>query len=117
MSTPEDIISTYTFEEAIEDGNLADFGYISPGVRLVTTPGFMASVNTYQLMHIFLTTVRRIRPDGPNWVVFKPDAEQHLEDEGRTLVTPCKGIKENVYAILEDHGPYQVLTILLASEY
>jgi len=113
-----EVISKYTLEDAIEDGIHADLGKIN-GVRIIATTGLMSTVNNYQLMHMVTKTLDRIRLDKPNWIVFNPsekvgdDFTEHLEDDGRTLITKLDGLPEKVYAILEG----DVLTFLLASEY
>ena len=86
---------------------------------------------------IMAYALRRIQLDRPNWVVFYPGngAKEHLEDEGRTLVTAMTGLNEKVYVILDDFGSVEalkenmgeyappnlstrhVVTFLLASEY
>jgi len=54
--------------------------------------------------------LRRIQPEKPNWIVFKTDGvEEHLEDEGRTLITSMSGLKEKVYVILDDFGSVEAL--------
>lgn len=116
-----EVISKYTLEDAIEDGLHADFGYIETPfgkVRIVATTNFMANVNTYQLMHIVLKTLRAIRPLKPNWVVFDNEiTQEHTEDEGRTLRAHIDGLEKKVYAILDNYGDHYVLTLLLAEDY
>ena len=54
----------------------------------------------------------RIKRDNPNWVVFHPGndgVEEHVEDEGRTLVTALTGLEEKVYVILDDFGSVEAL--------
>ena len=56
--------------------------------------------------------LRQIQPAKPNWVIFHPEGngvEEHLEDEGRTLVTGMDGLKDKVYAILDDFGSVEAL--------
>ena len=93
-------------------------------------PGIQGKILTYAL--------RRIRPDKPNWIgVYPNDGEtkEHLEDEGRTLITAMEGLNQKVYVILDDFGSVEalkenmgeyappnlntkyVVTFLLASEY
>jgi len=116
-----EVISKYTLEDAIEDGLHADFGYVEAPfgrVRIVATTNFMANVNTYQLMHVVLKTLRAIRPLKPNWVVFDNEiTEEHMEDEGRTLRAHIDGLDKKVYAILDNHSDHYTLTLLLAEDY
>ena len=116
-----EVIYTYTLEQAIEDGFHVDFGFMKTPfgkVRIVATTGFMKGVNTYELMHILLKTLKHIQPKKPNWIVFTPDdVKEHTEDDGRTLKFPIKALEEKVYVILDDYGDHYVLTFLLASEY
>jgi hypothetical protein len=100
------------------------------------TRGFISDVQPEVQADIMAYALRRIRPERPNWVVFYPEGEvgEHLEDEGRTLVTAVKGLAKKVYAILDDFGSPEalrqnmgkygvgvntrfVVTFLLAEEY
>lgn len=112
-------ISTYTEEQAIEDGFKADLGRITLRnrlVRITATKGFISDVNTLQAMHILLKTLSVIHPKKPNWLVFRKAEKEHTEDQGRTLIVPMETSK-NIYAILDDHHTHYVLTFLLAEEY
>jgi len=104
---------------------------------MMRTRGFMGLPEDVQAK-IMAYGLKRVQPDNPNWVVFHPEnngVEEHLEDEGRTLVTALAGLKEKVYVILDDFGSVEalkenmgkyappglstshVITFLLAGEY
>ena len=54
----------------------------------------------------------RIRPEKPSWVVFYPNdgkKEEHLEDDGRSLITVMDGLNKKVYVILDDFGSVEAL--------
>jgi len=84
-------------------------------VMIVQTIGFINDVDEEVRARIFSLAMKHIRPQYPNWVVFYPEgkrptwipenAEQYLDDNGRTLIIPdFKGLKEKVYVILDDYG-------------
>ena len=103
---------------------------------VMRTRGFIGLPEDIQTK-IMTYALGRIKPDKPNWVVFRPcnGVEERLEDEGRTLVTGMTGLKEKVYVILDDFGSVEalkenmgkyappglstshVITFLLAEEY
>ena len=115
------VISSYSLDQAIEDGIHVDFGFMESTIgkiRIVATTSFMKAVSTYEAMHILLKTLKHIQPQLPNWIVFTgEDVKEHTEDAGRTLKTTVKALEETVYAILDDHKDHYVLTFLLATEY
>jgi hypothetical protein len=59
---------------------------------LLRTRGFLNEIPPGVQAYIVAYALRRIKPDKPNWVVFYPSGgvEEHLEDEGRTLITSMK---------------------------
>jgi hypothetical protein len=77
---------------------------------VMRTRGFLGLPEDVQAK-IMSQALGRIKPDKPNWVVFRPGngVEEHLEDEGRTLVTGMTGLKEKVYVILDDFGSIEAL--------
>lgn len=100
------------------------------GFVILATSGF-AKLNPELQAKIMKIAISKINKK-TNWIVFDPDVKrEQLEDEGITLRMPFKGIPENVYAILDDHGSPEMLsmqmgcsvntqytlTFLLASEY
>jgi len=96
---------------------------------ILRTPGFIHDISEEKQAEIMTIALKHINPK-TTWVVFKKDAEQHYEDEDRTLVIPMD-IPEKVYAIQDDyHDPETLsqevgekvntrytLTFLLADEY
>lgn len=103
---------------------------------LMRTRGFINDIPPEIQADVMAYALHRIKPDRPNWVVFYPEGErqEHLEDEGRTLITTLKGLTKKVYAILDDFGSPEalrqnmgkygvgvntryVITFLLAEEY
>jgi len=78
---------------------------------IMRTRGFMGLPEEVQAK-IMACALKQIQPDNPNWVVFHPDGdgvEEHLDDEGRTLITAMTGLKEKVYVILDDFGSVEAL--------
>ncbi|MFH1328590.1 MAG: hypothetical protein ABIH76_07115 [Candidatus Bathyarchaeota archaeon] len=59
QENPE-LIFEYTSDPAIKDGTHADFGRIND-IRIIATTTLLATVNTYQLLHIVTKTLDRIR--------------------------------------------------------
>lgn len=115
---PEDVISRYSLEQALEDGFHVDFGFIHPKLRIVATKGVMEAANSYQVTHMIVKTLASIKHPKPNWVVFRETKKDHTEDRGRTFITQRPiGLEKIVYAILEPKGAYMLLTFLLSEEY
>ena len=80
-------------------------------VVMMRTKGFTGLPAEIQAK-IMAYAIKQIQPDKPNWVVFHPNGngvEEHLEDEGRTLITDMTGLKEMVYVILDDFGSVEAL--------
>jgi len=77
---------------------------------VMRTRGFMGLPEDVQAK-IMSHALGRIKPDKPNWVVFRPGngVEEHLEDEGRTLVTDMIGLEKKVYVILDNFGSVEAL--------
>ena len=77
---------------------------------IMRTRGFIALPEDIQAK-IMAYALGRIKPDKPNWVVFRlgNGVEEHLEDEGRTLVTGMTGLEKKVYVILDDFGSIEAL--------
>lgn len=75
------------------------------------TRGFISDVPKEIQANIMAYALRRINPKKPNWVVFYPESEkkEHLEDNGRTLITSMKGLTKKVFAILDDFGSPKAL--------
>ena len=71
---------------------------------ILRTRGFMSEITPELQGKIMAYATKHIRPQKPNWVVFSDGVKEHLEDDGRTLVTPIKGLTKKVYAILDDYG-------------
>ena len=100
------------------------------------SPDTQAKIIAYALPRMIVANALQKKP---NWVVFYPDhagkTDEHLEDEGRTLITTMKGLHKKVYAMLDDFGSPEalkenmgkyappdlntqyVITFLLAEEY
>jgi len=79
---------------------------------IMRTRGFIADIEPDLQAKIMHYALRRIKPQKPNWVVFYPEGEgkkEHLEDEGRTLITTMKGLAKKVYVILDDFGSVKAL--------
>lgn len=115
-----EVISKYTLEQAIEDGFHADFGFMRTSyglLRIVATTNFLKNTTSLQALSMLFKTLKDIRATKPDMIVFKENGEEHTEDEGRTLITSCAGLKEKVYAKLDNYGNHHVLTLLLASDY
>jgi type I site-specific restriction endonuclease len=77
-----EVIYKYTEEQAIQDGVKADLGFHKTDfgtVRITATTGFTTEINTLQAMHILLTTIEKIRPDKPNWIVFQKGVKDHTK--------------------------------------
>ena len=98
---------------------------------LLVTKGF-SQLNKDIQAKIVKMALSKIRIPSPDFIVFDPEAEMEAEeDEGRSLRVPFLEIDEKVYAILDDHGSVEMLsmqlgqqvntkytiTFLLASEY
>jgi len=98
---------------------------------LLVTKGF-SQLNKDTQAKIVKMALSKIRIPFPDFIVFDPKAdEEAVEDEGRTVRIPFPNLDENVYAILDDHGSAEMLsmqlgqqvntkytiTFLLASEY
>ena len=110
------VISTYTLEQAIEDGVLIDFGNIERlTFRIIMTSGIVADLNKHQLLHVLVRTLNTLEVGSkPDMVMFKTEpVKQHLEYEGRTLITSLEGLEKQVYAKLDG----TILTIMLSSDY
>ena len=78
---------------------------------MMRTRGFLGLPEEVQAK-IMAYAIRRIQPEKPNWVVFHPDGqtvEEHVEDEGRSLITAMTGLKEKVYVILDNFGSVETL--------
>ena len=105
------------------------------------TRGFQGLISDVQA-EIMSKATSRIHPTKPDMIVFypegytngKPNTTEHLEDNGRTLITTIKGLTAKVYAKLDDFGSPEalkenmgeyapkgniqhVLTFMLAEEY
>ena len=79
---------------------------------LIRTRGFVSEIPPDIQGKIMTYALRRIRPEKPSWVVFYPNdgkREEHLEDEGRTLITVLEGLIKKVYVILDDFGSVEAL--------
>jgi len=79
---------------------------------LMRTRGFISDIPPEIQASIMTYALRRIRPDKPNWVVFYPEKsgrKEHLEDDGRTLITTMRGLTKKVYVILDDFGSVEAL--------
>ena len=78
---------------------------------LMRTRGFITDIPEDLQGKLMAYALRRIRPQKPNWVVFKPDGQvtEHLEDNGRTLITTMQGLTKKVYVILDDFGSVEAL--------
>jgi len=124
-----DVVDTYSLKEGIEDG-----AEPLPHVFIVRTVGFIHDLPEEVQDQIIGYTLRKIRPETPNFVVLYPQQdprEEHLEDEGRTLIASAKGLTKKVYAVLDTFTTPEVLsewagqdvdtryalTFMLASEY
>jgi hypothetical protein len=105
----------------------------SKAPHMVATSGYLAAVPLDIQLKIIEYAASHISAK-TSWVVFKPltpDLTEHYEDGGRTIVRPLDGIKETIYAILDDHETKEnlsswcgqkvdtqyLLTFLLAQEY
>jgi len=77
---------------------------------IMRTRGFIGLPEEIQAK-IMAYALGRIKPDKPNWVVFRLGnrVEEHLEDEGRTLITGMTGLEKKVYVILDDFGSIEAL--------
>ena len=78
---------------------------------IMRTRGFIELPEEVQAK-IMAHALGRIKRDRPNWIVFHSagnGVKEHLEDEGRTLVTTVTRLEEKVYVILDDFGSVEAL--------
>ena len=111
-----EVISSYTLEQAVEDGVLIDFGNIERlTFRIIMTRGIIADLSKHPLLHVLVKPLNILEVGSkPDMIVFKTESvKQHLEDEGRTLITHLEGLEKQVYAKLDG----TVLTIMLSTDY
>jgi len=111
-----EVISSYTLEQAVEDGVLIDFGNIKRlTFRIIMTRGIVADLTKHQLLHVLVRSLNILEfGSKPDMIVFKIEpVKKHLEDEGRTLITHLEGLEKQVYAKLDG----TILTIMLSSDY
>ena len=78
---------------------------------LMQTRGFQSEIPEDVRGRIICYALRHIKVEKPNWVVFYPDGgvKEHIEDEGRTLITSMQGLTKKVYAILDNFGSVEAL--------
>lgn len=77
---------------------------------IMRTSGFIREIPEEVQTNIVTYALRRINPK-TGMVVFYPDGEkeEHIEDEGQTLITTIKGLTTKVYVKLDDYGSPEAL--------